>query len=125
LIHEKHKKHENIQRDTKLYIVTQSVNSCAIQHTDFFCVFRVFRGLTAVFRLKNRGAPETFHTCQLLLKKFGMKCRRCGLVPGKAMDDKKQCEVPQAFHDQKFQPLLDETKQGKRTVLFVDAAHFS
>jgi len=53
-----------------------------------------------------------------------MKCRRCGLVPGKAMDDEKQCEAQQVFHDQKLQPLLDEAKQGKRTVLFVDAAHF-
>jgi len=41
------------------------------------------------------------------------------------MDDEKQCEAQQVFHDQKLQPLLDEAKQGKRTVLFVDAAHFS
>ena len=46
------------------------------------------------------------------------------MVPGKAMDDEKQCEAQQVFHDQKLQPLLDEAKQRKRTVLFVDAAHF-
>jgi len=62
--------------------------------------------------------------CESFLKKIGMKCRRCGWVPGKAMDDEKQCEAQQVFHDQKLQPLLDEAKQGKRTVLFVDAAHF-
>jgi transposase len=51
--------------------------------------------------------------CRAFLKKMGMKCRRCGVVPGKAMED-----------DNQLQPILDEAKQGKRTVLFVDAAHF-
>jgi hypothetical protein len=55
---------------------------------------------------------------------MGMKCRRCGVVPGKAKDDDRQRQAQQEFHDQKLQPLLDEAKQGKRTVLFVDAAHF-
>jgi transposase len=53
-----------------------------------------------------------------------MKCRRCGVVPGKAMDDDKQRQAQQEFHDQQLQSTLDEAKQGKRTVLFVDAAHF-
>jgi transposase len=62
--------------------------------------------------------------CQTFLKKMGLKCRRCGLVPGKAMEDEKQRQAQQVFHDQELQPLLDEAKQGKRSVLFVDAAHF-
>jgi hypothetical protein len=33
---------------------------------------------------------------QAFLKKTGMKCRRCGLVPGKANDGKEQ---QQEFHD--------------------------
>ena len=49
-----------------------------------------------------------------------MKCRLCGLVPGKAMEDEKQRQAQQVFHDQKLQPLLDEAKQGKRAVLFVE-----
>jgi hypothetical protein len=53
-----------------------------------------------------------------------MKCRRCGLVPGKAPDDEKQLQAQQEFHDNKLQPYLEEAKQGGRTVLFVDAAHF-
>ena len=53
-----------------------------------------------------------------------MKCRRCGVVPGKAMEDDKQRQAQQAFHDNPLLPILDEAKQGKRTVLFVDAAHF-
>ena len=53
-----------------------------------------------------------------------MKCRRCGVVPGKTMDDDKQRQAQQEFHDQQLQTTLDEAKQGKHTVLFVDAAHF-
>ena len=35
--------------------------------------------------------------CQTFLKKMGMKCRRCGLVPGKAMEDEKQRQAQQVF----------------------------
>jgi hypothetical protein len=45
-------------------------------------------------------------------------------MPGKVVDDKKQQQAQQVFHDDQLQPRLDEAKQGKRTVLFVDAAHF-
>jgi len=62
--------------------------------------------------------------CRAFLRKLGMKCRRCGLVPGKAPDDEKQLQAQQAFHDDKLQPRLEEARQGRRTVLFVDAAHF-
>ena len=40
-------------------------------------------------------------------------------MPAKA-DPEKQA----AFLDQQLQPRLDEARQGRRTVLFVDAAHF-
>ena len=40
------------------------------------------------------------------------------------MEDNKQRQAQQEFHDQQLQPTLDAAKQGKRTVLFVDAAHF-
>jgi hypothetical protein len=46
------------------------------------------------------------------------------LVPGKAMEDERQHQAQQVFHDQKLQPLLEDAKQGKRSVLFVYAAHF-
>lgn len=62
--------------------------------------------------------------CRDFLRKLGMKYRRCGLVPGKAENDERQLQAQQEFHDQKLQPLLDEARQGRRTVLFVDAAHF-
>lgn len=62
--------------------------------------------------------------CRAFLRKLGLKCRRCGRVPGKAPGDEKQLQAQQAFHDGELQPRLEEAKQGKRTVLFVDAAHF-
>ena len=72
---------------------------------------------TTGIRLKHSG-------CRDLLKKMGLKFRRTGLVPGKALDDKKQQEAQQDFHDNKLQPILEEAKAGERTVLFIDAAHF-
>ena len=59
-----------------------------------------------------------------VLRKLGLRFRRCGLVPGKAPDDEQQRQAQQTFHDKKLQPMLEEARQGKRTVLFVDAAHF-
>ena len=73
---------------------------------------------------KETGIRLKPSACRAFLKKIGMKCRRCGVVPGKAMEDDEQRQAQQAFHDNQLQPILDEAKQGKRTVLFVDAAHF-
>jgi len=73
---------------------------------------------------KETGICLKPSACRAFLKKIGMKCRRCGVVPGKAMEDDKQRQAQQEFHDNQLQPILDEAKQGKRTVLFVDAAHF-
>ena len=73
---------------------------------------------------QETGVRLKHSACRAFLRKLGMKCRRCGLVPGKAQDDEEQRKAQQKFHDQKLQPLLEEAKQGKRTVLFVDAAHF-
>ena len=73
---------------------------------------------------KETGIRLKPSACRAFLKKMGMKCRRCGVVPGKAMEDDKQRQAQQEFHDNQLQPILDEAKQGKRTVLFVDAAHF-
>jgi transposase len=70
------------------------------------------------------GVRFKHSACRDFLKQIGLKRRRAGLVPGKALDDEKQREAQQEFHDNKLQPVLDEAKAGKRTVLFVDAAHF-
>ena len=73
---------------------------------------------------RETGVRLKHSACRAFLRKLGMKCRRCGLVPGKASDDKKQLQAQQEFHHNRLQPRLEEAKQGKCTVLFVDAAHF-
>ncbi len=57
------------------------------------------------------------------LKAIGMSCRKVGFVPGKANISEK-IEEQEVFKEQKLQPLLQEAKEGKRFVFFVDAAHF-
>jgi transposase len=73
---------------------------------------------------QETGLRLKHSACRALLRKLGLKYRRYGLVPGKAQDDEEQRHAQQKFHDQQLQPRLEEAKQGKRTVLFVDAAHF-
>jgi transposase len=53
------------------------------------------------------------------IKSLGIKYRKTGSIPAK-MDNKKQKD----FHDNILQPKLDEAREGKREVYFVDAAHF-
>lgn len=49
----------------------------------------------------------------------GIKRRKAGSIPAKADPDKQE-----AFRLEKLEPRLEEARTGKRTVLFVDAAHF-
>ena len=53
------------------------------------------------------------------LKRLGMKRLKVGHIPAKA-----NVEEQQTFLADQLQPRLDEAKQGKRHVFFVDAAHF-
>jgi transposase len=53
------------------------------------------------------------------LKDLGMKRLKVGHIPAKA-DPDRQAE----FLEKELQPRLEEAKQGKRHVFFVDAAHF-
>ncbi len=73
---------------------------------------------------RETGVRLKHSACRAFLRKLGMKCRRCGLVPGKASDDEKQLQAQQELHNNRLQPRLEEAKQGRCTVLFVDAAHF-
>ncbi len=43
---------------------------------------------------------------------------------GKALYYEQQRQAQQTFHYKKLQPMLEETLQDKRTVLFVYTAHF-
>lgn len=53
------------------------------------------------------------------LKRLGMKYLKVGHVPAKA-----DPEEQKAFLEEELEPRLEEAKQGKRHVFFVDAAHF-
>lgn len=53
------------------------------------------------------------------LKTLDIKWRKVGNIPAKV-----DIEAQQKFHDEQLQPRLEEAKAGKRTVYFVDAAHF-
>ncbi len=53
------------------------------------------------------------------IKSIGIRYRKVASVPAK-VDNTKQ----KYFHDNLLQPKLEEAKQGKREVYFVDAAHF-
>ncbi len=57
------------------------------------------------------------------MKRIGMGYRKVGFVPGKSDDPEKQQEQ-EKFRTEKLEPLLEEAKEGKRVVLFMDAAHF-
>lgn len=53
------------------------------------------------------------------LKKLGLKRRKVGQIPAKADPDKQE-----AFLENHLEPRLEEAKQNKRHLFFVDAAHF-
>ena len=53
------------------------------------------------------------------LKKLGIKWRKVGGIPAKV-----DIAAQQKFHDEQLQPRLEEAKAGKRSVYFMDAAHF-
>lgn len=53
------------------------------------------------------------------LKTLDIKWRKVGSIPAKV-----DIEAQQKFHDEQLQPRLEEAKAGKRSVYFVDAAHF-
>jgi transposase len=52
-------------------------------------------------------------------KALGIKRRKIGMIPAKADPD-----IQNDFKKKKLEPRLEEAKQGKRAVFFVDAAHF-
>lgn len=69
---------------------------------------------------KLTGIKLSLSACRdFMRKRLGMKCRKMGVVPSKADLDKQK-----AFLHDTLVPLLEEEKQGKRRVFFVDAAHF-
>lgn len=57
--------------------------------------------------------------CRRVMKKMGMTLKKTAPIPGK-LDSQLQFD----FYQNELQPRLQEASEGKRKVLFVDAAHF-
>jgi transposase len=57
------------------------------------------------------------------MHRLGMRYRKTGYVPGKAATPEKQAEQ-ETYRIEQLDPALEEARQGKRVVLFMDAAHF-
>lgn len=71
-------------------------------------------------RIKDlTGIKRSLGRVRHFLHRAGMKVRATGQVPAKADPEKQQ-----EFHDKTLQPLLQEAKDGKCHVLFMDGAHF-
>jgi transposase len=68
---------------------------------------------------KLTGIRRTENRVREFLKSIGIKRRKVGMIPAKA-----DVEEQEQFLKEKLQPRLNEAKEGKRTVFFVDSAHF-
>lgn len=69
---------------------------------------------------KLTGIKLALSACRDFMRKcLGMKCRKMAAIPSKADPDKQS-----VFLHDKLEPWLEEEKQCKRRVFFVDAAHF-
>ena len=65
------------------------------------------------------GIKRSVSTVGKFLTSLGMRPRKVGAIPSKADPEKQE-----DFKNKQLNPRLDEAKQGKRLVFFVDAAHF-
>ncbi|QEI44136.1 hypothetical protein BMF77_04767 [Dolichospermum sp. UHCC 0315A] len=65
------------------------------------------------------GIKRSENQVRLFIKRIGMKRLKVGYVPGNA-----DVEAQKEYQEKKLEPLLEEARQGKRAVFFVDAAHF-
>lgn len=68
---------------------------------------------------KKTGIKRSEGRIRQYLKKIGLKKRKVGMVPGKANE-----EDQEKFKKEELEPRLKQAREGKRAVLFVDAAHF-
>jgi transposase len=68
---------------------------------------------------KLTGIKRSPTQVRKFLKSMGMKCLKVGSLPSKADPDEQE-----DYKEKKLEPRLNEAKEGKRAVFFVDAAHF-
>lgn len=65
------------------------------------------------------GIKRSSRRIHVFMKRIGMKCRKVGMIPAKA-----DPEAQEKFKKEQLEPRLEQAKEGKRVVFFVDAAHF-
>lgn len=75
----------------------------------------------AIFEIEQlTGIKLGLSACrEFMLKQLGMKCRKMAAIPSKADPERQE-----AFLNNELEPLLEEERNGKGRVFFVDAAHF-
>lgn len=74
----------------------------------------------AMFKIEElTGLKRSHGVIGRFLHSMGMERRKVGAIPSKA-----DPEAQEDWRINKLEPRLDEAKQGKRAVFFVDAAHF-
>ncbi len=74
----------------------------------------------AVYRREElTGIKRSPTQVRKFLKSMGTKCLKVGSLPSKADPDEQE-----DYKEKKLEPRLNEAKEGKRAVFFVDAAHF-
>jgi len=75
----------------------------------------------AIYKIEELTGIKRSHTqVRKFLKSMGMKCLKMGSLPSKANPDEQE-----EYRKTKLEPRLNEAKERKRAVFFVDAAHFS
>jgi transposase len=72
---------------------------------------------------KLTGIRRSPTQIRAFMKEMGMKFLKVGHVPGKSCEPDKLKEQ-ETFEKDQLQPRLQQARQNKRTVLFMDAAHF-
>jgi transposase len=72
---------------------------------------------------KLTGIRRSPTQIRAFMEKLGMKFLKVGHVPGKSCEPDKLKEQ-ETFEKDQLQPRLQQARQNKRTVLFMDAAHF-
>ena len=72
---------------------------------------------------KLTGIRRSPTQIRAFMKKIGMKFLKVGHVPGKSCEPDKLKEQ-ETFEKNELQPRLQQARHDKRTVLFMDAAHF-
>ena len=68
---------------------------------------------------KMTGIKRAETQTRRFVKSLGLQRRKVGSIPAKA-----DVEKQKAFLDHELEPKLQEAREGKRTLFFVDAAHF-